>query len=944
MKKFTLMAGLLTLLCLTIKAQNIAVEHLLRQSKSMFTEEEYRASSSVAPLCTDRLSWRMTRRIYSPQYVAKDGIEKPPLYLLVVEDRLYPHVQNSLNDYAQVVSLKTGYNIEIVQVNSNASAVALRKKLAETSHLVGCFFIGDTPYAQYQIENDGGSRINTVFPCDLYFMDLDGIWLDESISPGTTGSFTQGQDGIFDRHIGNVAPEIFVGRLPYYSYVDRLKAPRQINQYLQRLIQYWKQSDGVKMQALSYINCTWANFPSELTPLNRARFTVDSFDGSTHASFFSAKDYLKRLVSGQYSFVHLWAHSSPRVHFFDDCRGFEESVLCQEKIFSSSITPIMYNLFCCSAARWTVEKEELKEGVEEKYIRKGFLGGAYLYASQCGTLALIGSTKTGSMHDSRLFHRFLAETRSIGEAEVAWWKTLPMENANTDEAKYTSGMIHWNYGLTILGDPLVRLVNPVDLYMQDSPDDDGSMPNRIDDYEYNFWESEDIWIRNQRDGGTEHQNPIYREGQPVYVYARIRNRGVESSPAGASVTLRWSQAGISLDYDSFCGKNRIGGDLPTGGLIGTKPIPSVKPNESIVICLPWYIKDPKQYEAYTKDPWHYCLLAEIESLQEPISERMQNLRDYVKSYNNVAMKNIYNIEISDDDNSFISGIISIHNPTRDNRVYKIEVESYDRHTMQQADLTSMAEVSLLPDQTLYKAASGTQAELRNLQLLEREQRFVARKDLASMERVRLAPKEMGLLQVKFNFKEQVADLEGEYVCRVRLKDQETGRLVGGETYVIRKKPRPRFDVVIDHKVADSGIQLIAQKIEEPAIYRWRDTTGELLHEGGTFTISRKEPIQLEVEAQADGVKGDALFDARVVEESNQILSVSPNPAQDQLYVKVSLEEAGSLMITPVSGGTSYIYPIQGDCTLDVSSYPRGKYLLTLYLGELPCGEVSVLLK
>ena len=27
-------------------------------------------------------------------------------------------------------------------------------------------------------------RYNTTFPCDLYFMDLDGTWLDEKTSPG----------------------------------------------------------------------------------------------------------------------------------------------------------------------------------------------------------------------------------------------------------------------------------------------------------------------------------------------------------------------------------------------------------------------------------------------------------------------------------------------------------------------------------------------------------------------------------------------------------------------------------------------------------------------------------------------------------------------------------------------------------------------------------------
>lgn len=38
----------------------------------MFTEEEYRASTSVAPLCTDKLSWRIARRVYSSRYALKN--------------------------------------------------------------------------------------------------------------------------------------------------------------------------------------------------------------------------------------------------------------------------------------------------------------------------------------------------------------------------------------------------------------------------------------------------------------------------------------------------------------------------------------------------------------------------------------------------------------------------------------------------------------------------------------------------------------------------------------------------------------------------------------------------------------------------------------------------------------------------------------------------------
>ena len=932
MKRFTLMVSFLTLLCLNIVAQNFELYENKQIFSNMFTEEEYRTSTSVAPLCTRELSWNVAKRVYSSGYTLKNQQTTSPLYLLVVEDKLYPYIRSNIYDYAQIVSAKTGYDIEVVTVNSRGSAMELRKRLSDLRpRLIGCFFIGDVPYAQYQIENDDNSGVNTTFPCDLYFMDLDGTWLDNCSNPGSEGRFTLGADGIFDWHIGSVAPDIFIGRLPYYYSLDNRPFEQLVNQYLERLIRYWEQPDGIKRKALSYINHDWATSygharqnVSRLSPLENAGFTIDAYNEANNPRNISAGDYLSKITSGQYSFVHLWAHSHWTNHMFGQ-EDINESYLFQSEIYASPIKALMYNLFCCSATRWT---------------EKSYLGGAYLFGPKSNTLALVGSTKVGSMYDSAPFHGLLAYGLSIGESYFTWWDMRPhlmRTNSHSDDD------IHWNYGLTIFGDPLVRLVNPVDLYMQDAPDDDGSMPNAMDDMKYNFWESQDIWIRNQRDGGTEHQNPVYREGKPVFVYARIRNRGVKTSPQGATVTLRWSQAGISLDYDSFCGKNKLDNGVATGGLIGTKGIPSVRPNESVVICFPWYIKDPKQYQQYTKDAWHYCLLAEIESIQEPISEKMHNLRDYVKSYNNVAMKNIYNIEVSDDDNSLISGVISIHNPSIDNRIYKIELETFDKKTLQQTNLCTKAEVSLIPDRQLYHSMVGNRAELRNLQLLKSEGRLVAQTDLASMDKVCLAPGEMGLLNVKFNFKEQMADLDGEYICRVLLKDQETGELVGGETYVIKKKSRPKFNVVIGHKLEEGAVHLVAQQISEPATYRWRDSEGELLSEGLEFTTKTSAPVQLEVEAKSDGVKGKALFEGGSSSLAG-LLTISPNPAKDYLEVKVKMESEASLIITSVADGCSYIYTILKEGRIDVGSLPRGKYLVSLFCKEEMYDKQTIILE
>ncbi len=109
MKRFTLMVSFLTLLCLNIVAQNFELYENKQIFSNMFTEEEYRTSTSVAPLCTRELSWNVAKRVYSSGYTLKNQQTTSPLYLLVVEDKLYPYIRSNIYDYAQIVSAKTGY-------------------------------------------------------------------------------------------------------------------------------------------------------------------------------------------------------------------------------------------------------------------------------------------------------------------------------------------------------------------------------------------------------------------------------------------------------------------------------------------------------------------------------------------------------------------------------------------------------------------------------------------------------------------------------------------------------------------------------------------------------------------------------------------------------------------------------------------------------------------
>ncbi len=66
----------------------------------------------------------------------------------------------------------------VLYVGSWASHKDVRSLLQNEATLVGALLIGNIPAAWFEIENDFDKYGYTKFPIDLYYMDLDGDWID----------------------------------------------------------------------------------------------------------------------------------------------------------------------------------------------------------------------------------------------------------------------------------------------------------------------------------------------------------------------------------------------------------------------------------------------------------------------------------------------------------------------------------------------------------------------------------------------------------------------------------------------------------------------------------------------------------------------------------------------------------------------------------------------
>ena len=340
-----------------------------------------------------------------------------PTVCLVVSEELYEPLVPWLERWAQDVE-NMGYNARIIQFDGE-TAEELRCTLSQVRGIVGALLVGHLPTAFYELnwyDEWSDTWFKEKFPCDLYFMDLDGVWLDTD------------RDYAFDMHGGNIYPEIWVGRLwpPANSIQDQINLLRI---YFNKLHAYNVGGYTLPNRMLAYID---DEFVEDAADVERAASSVYSnITVITDFETTRAEDYLARLEEG-WSLITLGVHGGPDSHFFEVNMEFEDRPLRSWQIKSVNPKAYFFVLDSCENARYT----------ENDYI-----AGWYVFSDY--GLAAVSSTKIwAGIYYYDEFFPYL--TDGLGNAVLHW---LDYEIRSGDQPQ-------WYYGITIIGDPLLRPINP----------------------------------------------------------------------------------------------------------------------------------------------------------------------------------------------------------------------------------------------------------------------------------------------------------------------------------------------------------------------------------------------------------------------------------------------------------------------------------------------------
>lgn len=480
----------------------------------------------------------------------------------------------------------------------------------------------------------------------------------------------------------------------------------------------------------------------------------------------------------------------------------------------------------------------------------------------------------------------------------------------------------------------MKSTNPtVNFIIKDSREDVGSEPNLNTQY---MWTSSDIFVRNQNDGKLipVHQNPVYDGINPNYIYVRVTNIGCQTSSGNDTISVNWAKASTSLNYPEYWDGSIINNGIAYGGLVGQGTIPVLRPGQEAIIEIPWNVPNPQDFVSINNEPWHFCLLAKINSNDDPLTFPMTpNPNIMVRNNNNLAWKNVTVINITRNSGN-TGGVVSINNPQNTVKAYSLEFikDGNDKGK----PIYREAEVSITLDANTLQAWKRGGGISNNLIPSNTDSKMIITGDNAKLDKIVLNPNEMTKLLVSFNFLTNENTSNKKYTFHVIQRDLDTNEIVGGETYTILKEDRPMFEANAGKNIEvgkNQPVTLEASDINENATYNWYDENGSLIHSNKTFTINTDftQKYKLEVIA-SDGFKDYSEIEVTV--KPYKFNSLSPNPANNEITLHYDIENCSTahVVISNLNMGSTNNYTINPSTstkTIDISNYPNGNYTVTL---------------
>ena len=457
-----------------------------------------------------------------------------------------------------------------------------------------------------------------------------------------------------------------------------------------------------------------------------------------------------------------------------------------------------------------------------------------------------------------------------------------------------------------------------DSYIKDNLADLGVEPNTSTI----VWNSPDIWLRNLPDGGTTHQNATTGTN---YVYVKVRNKGCIATNPNDYVKL----------YQT---KNTWGCILQPIAFLGTQTIPAIASGQDTILMFPVQLIFNTGHQSNIENAV-IQLIAEIVpygSVSNSINT--DNYMQLAQNSNDIAVKSC--VKVNPNNNASLETYKTINLPISNlNVAQNIKIELIEEKFDDEKAMSEEAEIKLTLNEDLLDAFENSGSATTNLSIQNSDSDKLLTNEYAAINSVFVTNETKGAVNLKFNFLANEITSKTNYTYHLIQRKAATNEIVNATAIEIEKPLRSSF-------VADAGddvikdkteiITITAEDINEPAIYNWYDSAGNLVFTGKDLTISNAvaEKYKLEVIATADGFKD--YTEVEVSLKPSVLSVIAPNPATSAVTIGYKINEGGNAYLMILGGyGTiatsnNYILDVnQSETTLDVSNYSNGFYTVAL---------------
>lgn len=438
----------------------------------------------------------------------------------------------------------------------------------------------------------------------------------------------------------------------------------------------------------------------------------------------------------------------------------------------------------------------------------------------------------------------------------------------------------------------------IDLYIKDNTEDTGKEPNLTTDIS---WNSPDVWIRNQKDGIEEHENPYYSDMHTgAHIYVKITNRGTKNYLGeGKYLHLYYAKASTGLTLKAWRGKELYNGNV-TGYHLRPIQIDFITAGTSRTFVVNWELPNDLLGPESDNDTenHHFCLLARVSDNFTDTDDDLcmrYNSVDALKG-NNIAQKNLSIINKSNSPN--MTSTVFVRNTMDVSRKYTLEVRP---HTTADRNLFTDTQMNLVMSQPILNAwnSGGSQSIGIAYSPSVNPKSFQLQSADSKIKGISLNKNEFEKVSLQCILKNFVLYTRS-YAFDLIQRDELTGEIIGGESFII--DPRNSFvwqqPIIISSSKTDSGkYNLSVDNTKEVFDFTWIDQAGNVLGTTSEVTVS---PIRgnnqytVTAVSKEEGILSEASI---TLDQAQGIKSATPNSAID--YVDIVLKEPANNDLTSV---------------------------------------------